>query len=529
MKYSRPGDEVKALLLARLAVKRARAKRQQAQDLAVRAPETDWRAWLSTCFPSFFTAPFAPHHEEFWEHVWAIKPELRPRPLIAAWPRGGGKSSSTEPATIALGVHGRKYALYISGSQEQADKHVESIGGILESPDFAARYPKLANRMVSKYGHSKGWRRNRLITEAGYTIDAGGLDTAIRGLKREAARPDVIIFDDIDDILDSPQTVQRKITVLTHSILPAGSPDVAIIGVQNLVHADSIFRQLTNGTADFLLSRLVSGPIPAIHGLTYERQDERYVIRGGTPSWVGQDLAACQAIMNDDGLSSFLIEHQHEVDRYEGGMYGHIVWQHCTWAEMPTFARVVVWVDPAVTHTDHSDAHGIQADGLGVDGRLYRLYSWEARTSPEDVICRAIMKALELKADCVGVETDQGGDVWRSTYREAARTLATMDASTLAPDHWLWHYPETTWRQAATPPEFRSAKAGEGHGSKAHRQGQMLAAYERGEIVHVIGTHEPLERGLRRFGVRKPFDLADAAYWSWFDLCGRRRWLPVDW
>jgi hypothetical protein len=50
----------------------------------------------------------------------------------------------------------------------------------------------------------------------------------------------------------------------------------------------------------------------------------------------------------------------------------------------------------------------------------------------------------------------------------------------------------------------------------------MLVDYEQGRIVHVLGTHESLERSLRRFLIRKPYDLVDAAYWSWFDLRGRR-------
>ncbi len=57
----------------------------------------------------------------------------------------------------------------------------------------------------------------------------------------------------------------------------------------------------------------------------------------------------------------------------------------------------------------------------------------------------------------------------------------------------------------------------------------MLASYERGQIVHVRGTHTVLERALKRFGVRKPYDLADSAYWAWYDLCGgKSRWLPLD-
>jgi phage terminase large subunit-like protein len=70
-------------------------------------------------------------------------------------------------------------------------------------------------------------------------------------------------------------------------------------------------------------------------------------------------------------------------------------------------------------------------------------------------------------------------------------------------------------------PRFKSAKAGAGHGSKTHRASQMLADYERGRIVHVTGTHRTLERALKRFPVKKPYDLVDASYWAWQDLMGR--------
>jgi hypothetical protein len=69
-------------------------------------------------------------------------------------------------------------------------------------------------------------------------------------------------------------------------------------------------------------------------------------------------------------------------------------------------------------------------------------------------------------------------------------------------------------------PVFRSAKAGSAQASKAERAARMLSDYERGRIVHVNGTHHALEAGLRRFPLAKPYDLVDAAYWSWHYLSG---------
>lgn len=482
--------------------------------------ERDWQEWLTSLFASHVGGGFAAHHADFWAWIWAIQRGVRPSPFVAIWPRGGAKSSSAELAAVAIGARGvRSYAWYLCGTQEQSDDHVANIGALLETSQLGRYYPDMAARMVGKFGNPKGWRRNRLRTAAGFTVDAIGLDTAARGGKLEDHRPDFIIIDDIDGELDSIATVEKKIKTLTTKILPAGSVDLAVLAVQNLIHSNSVFARFADGRADFLADRIVSGPHPAIVGMTYEDRGGRYVVTGGVPTWAGQDLARCQAMIDDFGLSAFLTECQHEVDVPDGGMFSHLTYQYCNWEDVPTLEDVQVWCDPAVTNTDNSDSHGMQADGRhkvgkGADGRdvyrFYRLYSWEGRTTPQDVLKRALRKAIELKASCVGVETDQGGLTWQSVYNEAWRALVED------PD-----VPEIT---AATPrPTFKDEKAGAGHGPKTHRASQMLTAYENGQFVHVLGTHEVLERALKRFPKTKPYDLVDAAYWSWYGVANAYR------
>lgn len=468
--------------------------------------EADWEHWLLALFPEYVSdplgrpIPFAERHRDFWSWVWALQRGERARPFVAIWPRGGAKSTSTELACVAVGaMKTRAYGLYVCQTQEQADDHVGNVGAMLESPRVDQYYPDLASRMLGKYGTAKGWRRNRLRTAAGFTLDALGLDSAARGVKLDDQRPDFLIFDDIDGEHDSAATTAKKIKTITRKLLPAGSGDMAVLAVQNLVHPDSIFAQLADGRADFLAGRIVSGPHPAVQGLATEQRDGKFVIVGGTPTWEGQNLERCQAMVDDFGLTAFLSECQHEVDAPPGGMFDHLDFRHCEWKDVPDLARVEVWVDPAVTDTDQSDSHGIQADGLAANGDLYRLWSWEARTSPLDSLERALLKAVELKAQVVGVETDQGGETWKTVYETAWKRLVESERVP----------------QDAKKPAFRHEKAGAGHGPKAHRASQMLADYEKGRLVHVLGTHTTLERALKRFPLTKPLDLVDAAFWSW--------------
>ena len=466
----------------------------------------EWDTWLKAMAPAYATAPFGDHHARFWKWVWGIEPTVRPQSFVAIWPRGGAKSTSAEMAVVALGARQkRKYCLYVSETQDQADDHVANVAAILEGLEIGFAYPDLGERLMGKFGSVKGWRRNRIRTGTGFTVDAVGLDSAARGIKLESMRPDLMVFDDIDSEHDSANATDKKIKTITRKLLPAGSVDAAILAIQNKVHDDSIFARLADGRADFLRDRIVSGPIPAVWDLEWAERDGLFQIVGGQAAWEGQPLGACQGILNDIGLTAFLAECQHATVSLAGGMFDHIDWSglHVTEAELPAMRRVAVWVDPAVTSSDQSDCQGIQCDGLGSDGLLYRLFSWEGRTTPLDAVKRAVRAGLEWGADTVGIESDQGGDTWRSVYHQACEELRAAGELT------------------GLAPRFASAKAGAGHGSKATRAQRMLVDYERNRVRHLLGTHQTLELSLIRFPKSKPFDLVDAAYWSWHDLAGK--------
>lgn len=497
-------------------VQTEKLKRRVAHRPSSRAP-AHWRPWCLNIFPDYFDDNFGERHEAFWEHEESIEPDNVVPAGIYLWPRGSGKSTTAETSVVRVGARkARRYCWYVCETQDQADKHVATIANMLESKRVAEFYPELSERLLGKNGNSKGWNRNMLRCADGYTVEAIGLNKAARGGKMDWARPDLIFFDDIDNLEDTLAAVEKKIRTITGSIMPAGSTNVAVFFVQNLIHPNSIAAQLagiSEHKADFLLNRIVSGPYPAIEGLVTEQADDGYIITGGKATWAGQDLEICQRQINLWGLSAFRREAQHEVDAPPGGIFSHLEYKHCTWDEVPwgKMLRTTVWVDPAVTSTDQSDSMGIQADGLADDGKkpgegtIYRLWSWEAITTPEDALKRAILKALEIKADTVGVETDQGGDTWKSVYNAACQMLI-RDAM----------YPDIA--ETTVFPKFKSAKAGAGHGSKAHRASQMLVDYEHGKFVHVTGTHQTLERALFRFPLTKPLDLTDACYWSWFEL-----------
>ena len=273
-----------------------------------RTPE-EWRRNL---FPDTYTTALADYHNDFWRWLWEITPGTMPSPYLAIWPRGWAKSTNGEVGVIALATRGRRYCLYVCGTQQQADDHVQNIAQRLEGAKVEHWYPALASPAIGKYGNQRGWRRNRISTKAGFTVDAVGLDVlGMRGVKLDDDRPDVIVFDDIDGVNDSPETITKKQTIITKTILPAGSNDVAVMGLQNLITRNGIISQLVDGRADFLKGRIISGPHKAIEGLEVDGDG---MIIEGTPTWAVMDRAVCQDKIGLMGLRAFLTECQHEVE-----------------------------------------------------------------------------------------------------------------------------------------------------------------------------------------------------------------------
>lgn len=387
--------------------------------------EDGWRSWVQTILPHHFTS-FAPHHEEFWEWVFSITRDERPRPFVGVWPRGGGKSTGAEGAVLAVGLRGiRRYALYVRATQEQADKSVGNIGDLFESRQVAERYPFLAERKIGKYGSSKGWRRNRLRTASGFTVDSIGLDTAARGIKVEEQRPDLMVFDDIDEKHDSELVTRKKIEAVTTSLLPAGADNLAVIMIQNLVIPNGMFSQLVDSRADWLVNRILSGPHPSILGLKTETvydeelQRSRVLIKAGTPTWDAQDLERCQQEIDTIGFDAFVQEHQHQVFERPGALWKRSMFRYQD--DHPPFVRVVVGVDPS----GGSDEIGIVTVGLDEDGRGYVLDD-DTQPGSEGSLNwgrAACLAYQQHEGDRIVAEKNFGGDMVESNIRVAAKEL----------------------------------------------------------------------------------------------------------
>lgn len=374
--------------------------------------EEDWALWLTHFFSDYLTnprgelVPMADYHTEFWNAIWAVKngelPVIRGArrdAFFAIWSRGTGKSTSTELAVAAMAARkARRYCLYVSDSQDQADQHVQNIGDMLTSRSFAALYPAAADRKMGKYGPAS-WRRNRLMTASGFTLDAIGLEKSVRGLKQEDQRPDLIILDDIDDINDSAVMTDRKMKTLSRSILPAAAPDAVVIMVQNLILLDGIMDRLVHNRADFLRTAYVSGPHPAITGLQYRGlPDGSWEITGGQSTWPAKTLTDWAVEMNRMGPDAFLAECQHQLQGISDRVYPDFspTAHEYIAAKLPQFRMIVGGIDFGGEGRTANETAGL-VGGVDVNGRVLLLSEFKDNGVNVDMRLMDWMQAQEQR------------------------------------------------------------------------------------------------------------------------------------
>jgi hypothetical protein len=369
-------------------------------------------------------------HVDLFEWAEQIDIDTTPRPFVAIWPRGRGKSTVVEIIASDLGAREkRSYCLYVCETQEQADKHVSTIKNMLESEHMAKHFPDIGNPQIGKHG-SQNWRRSLMTTATGYSVEAIGLNKAIRGQKIDWARPDLIIFDDIDGKHDTEDAIKKKQNTITTSVLPSGARNCAVLFVQNLIHDDSIAHRLSkkpleSGAADYLANRIISGPFKAVDGLEYElRTDEghfHYHITAGVSLWDGFGLDVCEAEMNLEGPIAFELESQHEIDTDNPlALLSSEIFALTRVSEHPDLAYVGVGVDPM----GGAGQCGIVAAGKAKVNDEWHGFTLEDATTKlgtgaADWGLDTLKVYVRNRADMIYVEDNFGGDMVENNIRQS--------------------------------------------------------------------------------------------------------------
>lgn len=377
-------------------------------------PDESPAAFLRRTLPSTSLIPTAPRHNAVWDWAASLQPGQPATPRVEIWGRGGAKSTIAEMVCAYLACSlKRRFALYVCGTQDQADLHVQAIAALLEQMGVP--------RAVNAYSASVAWTAQRLQTVNGFGVVGVGLNSRVRGARLGEFRPDLIILDDIDETHDTPQAVAKKLRTVTSAVFAAGSADATVLFIQNRIHKDSAIAQVADGRAEILLGATITQE-PAVRGLEYERIETddgpRYRVTGGEPTWPeGQGLSVAEKQINEWGLQVFLSESQHE-DAPDGGLWlkDRDIDPYRVARAPEKLQRIVIGVDPSGSVGTEA---GIVAVGRSFDGHAYLLADDSLAGTTNEWVAAAIARYHSLAADVLVVERNFGGDMAEAAFKNA--------------------------------------------------------------------------------------------------------------
>lgn len=222
--------------------KESEETREARKAMLEAAPEE----WFKYYFPKFAYAPAANFHKEATGRILAHEEWYE----VRMWSRELAKSTRTMMEVLYLTLVGhpkqqtqKKYVLLISNSLDNAERLLMPYRANLE-------YNK---RLVQDYGEQPSdgkWQSAEFVTRQGVAFRALGVGQSPRGARNEEARPDIILFDDVDTDADclNPELVARKWRWIEEAAIGARSVSKAttIIFCGNRIATDTCIQRATN-------------------------------------------------------------------------------------------------------------------------------------------------------------------------------------------------------------------------------------------------------------------------------------------
>jgi hypothetical protein len=180
--------------------------------------------WAGKYLPEHFTHPPSAMHIWLAAQLDAVG-DRRGAKINLIGPRGSAKSTvATLAYLLQMAALGReKYIWIVSDTAPQACAHLENVALELTHND----------RLIEAYGLEKGnpWRQNRIVLSGGVTLEALSTGQRIRGRRRHASRPTLIVADDLQNERDIESPVRRRKSRdwFYGALLPAGTPGTNVI------------------------------------------------------------------------------------------------------------------------------------------------------------------------------------------------------------------------------------------------------------------------------------------------------------
>jgi predicted phage terminase large subunit-like protein len=197
--------------------------------------------WGSRYLPAYFSKPASAMHEWLGAELDRLQVE-RGTKINLIGPRGSAKSTiATMCYVLRAAVEcWEPYIWIVCDTKEQARIHLDNIKTELaDNRLLAQNYPSSTSR-------GRHWRGTSIELASGVVLESYGTGQRIRGRRRCADRPTLIVCDDLQNDSHISSAAQRESSRqwFHGSLLNAGTTTTNVINLATALHRDALALQL---------------------------------------------------------------------------------------------------------------------------------------------------------------------------------------------------------------------------------------------------------------------------------------------
>lgn len=191
--------------------------------------------FFSVYLSRYATFPFAPLHTALFDMT-----ERDDKYSVVQAFRASGKSTIATfsyPMWAVLGRQQKRFVLIVSANEELAQRHLDNIKREFEENSTLRGDFGVAHEEETPWNSRALTFKNKQAM-----ITAISIDQSVRGIRFQGARPDLIIFDDIEDrdAMKTKQGRDKVFTAIMSDFAPSGAlKNKKMVFVGSNLHADS--------------------------------------------------------------------------------------------------------------------------------------------------------------------------------------------------------------------------------------------------------------------------------------------------
>ncbi len=344
-------------------------------------------------------------------------------------PRGSAKSTiATLAYPLREALEAREpYIWIVSDTRPQACAHLENLKAELaDNPRIAADYPDASRRGPT-------WRTGCIVLGNGVTIEAFGTGQRIRGRRRRANRPTLILCDDLenDGHMQSSLLREHSRTWFHGALLQAGTNRTNIVNLATALHREALALRLheTPGWTSRIFRAIQRWPqsmalwhaweslytnldVPNCrdNARAFYEEHRQAMDSGATVLWPQhEDLYSLMCLRSETGRASFEREKQNcpiapDLCEWPETYFDETIW----FDRWPDSLQVrTLALDPSKgTDSQRGDYSALVQLGVDRRGVLY-VDADLARRNTSQIVADSVAHYRQFRPDAFGIEANQ--------------------------------------------------------------------------------------------------------------------------